>query len=108
MPVWYILVCNARGHIKHDDAALSVDVITISQATKLLLAGRVPYIKLDAAVVLILHEYLLTRRNLLETHSSESERMNFHTESCDVLLLEFTCQMALHECCLGDERLAVR
>lgn len=30
MPVWYILVCNARGHIKHDDAALSVDVITIS------------------------------------------------------------------------------
>lgn len=104
MPVWHILVCNTRGHIKHDDTALSVDVITISQATKLFLAGRIPHIKLNAAVVLIPFEYLLERRQLFKTHSSEGERMNFHTKSCNVLLLEFACQMALNECCLDGEK----
>lgn len=107
MPVWHILVCNTRGHIKHDDTAMSVDIITISKSTKLLLAGCIPYIKLNAAVVLIPYEYLLKRRQLLKTHSSESERTNIHSKSCDIFLLEFACQMALYECCLGGEKLVV-
>lgn len=107
MPVWHILVCNTRGHIKHDDTAMSVDVITISKSTKLLLAGCIPYIKLNATVVLIPYEYLLKRRRLLKTHSSESERTNIHSKSCDIFLLEFACQMALYECCLGGEKLGV-
>lgn len=107
MPVRHILVCNTRGHIKHDDTAMSVDVITISKSTKLLLAGCIPYIKLNAAVVLIPYEYLLKRRQLPKTHSGESERTNIHSKSCDIFLLEFACQMALYECCLGGEKLAV-
>ena len=30
MPVRHVLICDARCNVKHDDAALAVDVITIS------------------------------------------------------------------------------
>ena len=43
-----------------------------------------------------------------KTHSSESERMNFYTESRDVFFFKFTSQMALHEGGLGGVTLAVR
>lgn len=52
MPVRNVLVRNARGDIEHDDTALAVDVITVSQTTKFLLAGSVPDIELNLAVVL--------------------------------------------------------
>ena len=53
MPVGDILVGDARCDIKHNDAALAVDVITISQSAKFLLACCVPDIKLDLAKVLL-------------------------------------------------------
>jgi len=37
MPVWNILVGNPSGDIKHDDTALTVDVVSVSQTTELLL-----------------------------------------------------------------------
>lgn len=37
-----ILVREPRRDVKHDDGALPVDVVAVTQATKLLLAGRVP------------------------------------------------------------------
>jgi hypothetical protein len=49
MPVGHVLVSNARCNVEHDDAALAVDIITVSQSTKLLLACCVPDIKLDLA-----------------------------------------------------------
>ena len=52
MPVWNILVGNTRGDIKHDDTALTVDVVAISQTAKLLLARRVPNVKCDISKVL--------------------------------------------------------
>jgi hypothetical protein len=52
MPVWNILVGDTRGNIKHDDAALTVDIVAISQTAKLLLACRVPNIKCDISKVL--------------------------------------------------------
>ena len=52
MPVGYVLVRDPRCHIEHDDAALTVDIVSVSQTTKLLLAGGVPDVKLDLAQVL--------------------------------------------------------
>ena len=52
MPVWDVLVGDAGGDIEHDDTALSVDVVAISQTTELLLTCSVPYIELDLSEVL--------------------------------------------------------
>lgn len=52
VPVGDILVGNAGGDVEHDDTALAVDIVSISQTTKLLLASGVPHIELNLAEVL--------------------------------------------------------
>ena len=52
VPVGDVLVGNAGSNIKHDDTALTVDVVAITETTKLLLASSVPDIEGDLAVVL--------------------------------------------------------
>jgi hypothetical protein len=52
MPVGHVLVCDAGGNIEHDDTALSVDVVSITETSELLLASGVPDIELDLAQVL--------------------------------------------------------
>jgi hypothetical protein len=52
MPVGDVLVGNAGGDIKHDDATLPVDVVAIAQATELLLTGGVPHVELNLPKVL--------------------------------------------------------
>lgn len=37
MPVRHVLVCDAGGHIEHDDSALPLDVVAIAKPTELLL-----------------------------------------------------------------------
>ena len=52
MPVGDVLVCDARGYVEHDDAALAVDVVAITQTAELLLTCGIPHIELDLAEVL--------------------------------------------------------
>lgn len=52
MPVGNVLVGNAGGDIEHDDTALAVDVVTVTETTELLLTGGIPDIELDLAEVL--------------------------------------------------------
>ena len=52
MPVGDILVRDARRHVKHNDAALAVDVVPVAKTAKLFLPGRVPDVKDDIAKVL--------------------------------------------------------
>ena len=52
MPVGNVLVGNARGNIEHDDAALAVDVVSITETTELLLTSGIPHVELDLAEVL--------------------------------------------------------
>lgn len=52
MPIRYVLVGNTRSDIKHDDAALPVDVVPIAKATELFLSGSIPHIELNRAIVL--------------------------------------------------------
>ena len=52
MPVGDVLVGDARGDIKHDDATLAVDVVAITETAELLLTGSVPHVELDLTEVL--------------------------------------------------------
>jgi hypothetical protein len=52
VPVGDVLVGNSRSNIKHNDTALAVDVVTITETTELLLAGGIPDVELDGAEVL--------------------------------------------------------
>lgn len=52
MPVGDVLVCDTRGNIEHDDTALAVDVVTITETTELLLTCGIPDIELNLTEVL--------------------------------------------------------
>ena len=52
MPVGDVLVGDTGGNIKHDDAALAVDVVTVTKTSELLLSCGIPDIELDVAQVL--------------------------------------------------------
>lgn len=53
MPVGNVLVGNSGGNVEHDDTALSVDVVSITQTSELLLSRSIPDIELNVAQVLI-------------------------------------------------------
>lgn len=107
MPVWNVLVGDTRGDIEHDDTALSVDVVTITKTTKLLLSCSVPDVELDLTKVLSECQRRVPPYSISYiTHGREAERVNFDTESRDVLLFEFTSQVTLDEGGLLRKRLA--
>ncbi len=51
VPGGHVFVGEARGDVKHDDGALAVDVVPITQPTKLFLTGCVPAVEADLATV---------------------------------------------------------
>ena len=51
MPVGYVFVGNPGGHIEHNDTALALDIISISQPTEFFLPSCVPYIEDDVTKV---------------------------------------------------------
>lgn len=56
MPVGNILVGDSGCDVKHDDTALSVDVVSISETTELLLSRGIPDIELYRSVILEYHK----------------------------------------------------
>jgi len=52
VPVGNILVGNARGNIEHNDATLSVDVVSVTKTSEFLLSCGVPDVELDITQVL--------------------------------------------------------
>lgn len=52
VPRGNVLVRNPRSHIEHDNTALPVDVVAITQTTEFLLPSGIPDIELDRAQVL--------------------------------------------------------
>ena len=57
VPVGNVLVCDTGRHVEHDDTAVAVDIVTITETAELLLAGGIPDIELDGAQVLRLSAY---------------------------------------------------
>jgi hypothetical protein len=80
VPVGDVLVGDTGGDIEHDDTALAIDVVTVTETTKLLLTGGIPDVETDLAIV-----------------GGEVERVDLDTKSGHVLLLELTSQVALDE-----------
>ena len=107
MPVGNVLVGDTRGDIEHDDTALAVDVVAITETAELLLTGRVPDVEGDLTEVLprvsawmdaqvaaaVANEGI--RQYLGPTYRGEAQRVNLDTEGGHVLLLELTSQVAL-------------
>ena len=52
MPVGNVFIGNARGHVEHNDTALAVDIVAITQTTKLFLTCGIPHIKDNLTKVL--------------------------------------------------------
>jgi len=64
MPVGNILVGDTRCNIEHDDAALSLNVVSITETTELFLTSSVPDVETDCSEV-----------------GKELKRMDFHPKS---------------------------
>lgn len=100
MPVGNVLVRDARSDVKHDDAALAVDVVSIAETAKLLLACGIPDIKLNLAQVLGVLFSMCCCGHLQRSgcaYCCETKRVDLNTKSSDVLLLELSSQVALDE-----------
>jgi len=98
MPVGHVLVCDTGGNIEHDDTALAVDVVAITETTELLLAGSVPDVELNLAKVLRCVRAAGRALSLARlTYGGEAERVDLDTERGHILLLELSRQVALDE-----------
>ena len=51
MPVGHVLVRDPGGYVEHDDTALALNVVTVTETTELLLAGSVPDVEADGTEV---------------------------------------------------------
>ena len=88
-PLGHVGVGDSRTHIKHDDATIAANVVSIAKTTKFLLTGRVPNVEDNLAVVRV-----------------EGHGVHLNTQRGDVLLLELASQMTFHESGLSDATIA--
>lgn len=129
MPGGDILVGEAGGDIKHDDGTLSMDVVPISQAAKLLLPSSIPAVEaklpsigsevkrmhLNTNCCCKLKATLTPKSTNREAREATDERL-YMPEECMatlfcsgpspekltlILLLKFSCDMPLHKCCFS-------
>lgn len=89
IPLGHVGVGDAGADVEHDDAAVAANVVAIAETTKFLLAGRIPNVENDLAVV-----------------REERHRVHLHSKGGDVLLFEFASQVALNEGSLADAAIA--
>lgn len=85
VPLWYISVGDTRASVEHNDRTLASDVVSITKASEFLLTSGVPHIEENLAMI-----------------GEEWHRVDLDSESGDVLLLEFSCQVTLHKGGLAD------
>ena len=80
VPVGYVLVGVTASDVEHDDGAVALDVVTVTEATELLLTSGIPAVEGDLATV-----------------GLEGEGVDVDTDGGDVALLELASQVALNE-----------
>ena len=51
VPVGDVLIRDTGRHVEHDDTALALNVVTVTETTELLLAGSVPDVEADGTEV---------------------------------------------------------
>jgi len=89
MPVGYVLVGDAGGDVKHNDCALTLNVVSIAETAKLLLTGRIPHVESQWAAIGV-----------------EDERMHLNAQCRHVFLFKLTSQMTFHKSRLADTTIA--
>lgn len=85
VPVGHVLVSDSAGDIKHNDGTLSLDVVSISETSELLLTGSIPHVEAN-----------------LSTVSVELQWVDLDSQGGDVLLLELTSSVTLNKSGLTD------
>ena len=58
MPVGNVLVGDSRGHVKHDDSTLPLDIVAVSKPSKLLLTSCVPHVELYRTTVGVKNQWM--------------------------------------------------
>ena len=66
-----VLVSDTRGDIEHDDTALAIDVVSISEAAEFLLPSSIPDVELDGSQVLLMVLDLSTHNIVRPTPSGK-------------------------------------
>lgn len=89
VPVGDVLVGDAGGDVEHDDGALALDVVSVAEASEFFLPGGIPYVEFDGSAIGV-----------------ECERVDFDSERGDVLLFEFSGEMALDKGCFSHSSVA--
>mmetsp|Transcript_12107 Transcript_12107/g.20095 ORF Transcript_12107/g.20095 Transcript_12107/m.20095 type:complete len:238 (-) Transcript_12107:71-784(-) len=80
VPVRNVLVGNARGDVEHDDRTLPLNVVPVTQTTKLLLTSSIPDVEFDRSAVCM-----------------KGQRVDFYTKSSYIFLFKFSSQVTLHK-----------
>ena len=85
VPVGNILVGNTRSDIEHDNGALALNVVSVTESSEFFLSGGIPNIEFNGTTVGV-----------------ESQRMHFYPQSCNIFLFEFSSQVTLDESSLTN------
>ena len=80
VPLWNILVGDSGADVKHDNTTVSSDIVSVSETTEFLLTSSIPYVEENLTFACV-----------------EWHWVDFNTESGDVFLFKFTCEMSLNE-----------
>lgn len=80
VPVGHVLVCDSGGDVEHDDSALAVDVVAVSETSELLLSSGIPHVESDVSAV-----------------GGEVEGVHLHSEGGVVSVHELTGLVSLNE-----------
>jgi len=80
VPVGDVLVGHTRSNVEHDDGSISLDVVTVTKTSKLLLSSSIPHIEANLTAICV-----------------ELERMDLNTDSSNVFLLEFSSNVSFNE-----------
>ena len=80
VPIGHILVGDARGHVKHNDGALPLDVVPIAKATEHLLTSCIPHVEFNSSTVGV-----------------EGEGVDLDSKSGDIFFLKLSRTVTFHE-----------
>ena len=75
------MICDSGADIEHDNTTVSTNIVSISESSKFLLTGGIPYVEKDHTFAGI-----------------EWHWMDLDTKSSNVFLLELSGKMSLNEC----------
>jgi len=89
MPVGNILVGDSARHVKHNDCALSLDVVSVTETAKLFLSSRVPDVELDGSAIGV-----------------KDQGVDFDAQGGDILFFKLARQVALDKGRLADAAVA--